>query len=191
MARNLREHILQTASELFYRQGIKSTGIDAIVKATGTAKMSLYKYFPSKDDLVLAHLRSSGDFIQAHLLEGIEARASLPKQKLLAVFEVYEEMLANPSFRGCPFINASAEFAEEAGPVQQASAEFYASFCGLLADLARQAGMADAEELSRQLAMLIAGAIVREQMQRQSGAMRTARAVAEILIERSLAGTRS
>ena len=51
MARNLKQHILQTASELFYRQGIKATGVDAIVKAAGTTKMSLYKYFPSKQDL--------------------------------------------------------------------------------------------------------------------------------------------
>ena len=164
MARNLREHILQTASELFYRQGIKATGVDTIVKATGIAKMSLYKYFPSKDDLVLAHLRKSGEFLSARILAGIEARGGQPKQKMLSVFEVFEELLASPEFRGCPFINASAEYAEEAGPVQQASVEFYQAFHGILADLARQAGVADAEQLAKQLAMLIAGAIVSEQM---------------------------
>ena len=60
MSQNLQERILQTASALFYRQGIKSTGVDAVVKAAGTTKMSLYKYFPSKDDLILAHLQKSG-----------------------------------------------------------------------------------------------------------------------------------
>jgi AcrR family transcriptional regulator len=189
MARNLREHILQTASELFYRQGIKATGVDTIVKATGIAKMSLYKYFPSKDDLVLAHLQRSREIMRAHILSGIETRTSDPKQKLLAVFEVFEELLENPSFRGCPFINASAEFAEEASPIQQAAAEFSESFRKMLAGLAQEAGIAEtnAEELSKQLSMLIAGAMVREQMQRHSKAMRTAHAAAVVLIEKSLA----
>ena len=65
MTRNLQEHILKTASELFYSQGINATGIDAIVKASGVAKMSLYKYFPSKDALVLAHLQKSGENMRA------------------------------------------------------------------------------------------------------------------------------
>ena len=95
--------------------------------------------------------------------------------------------MSNPSFRGCPFINAAAEFAEQANPIQQATADFYASFRQLLADLAKQAGIANADQLASQLSMLIAGAIVREQMQKDSGAMHTATAAAEILIEKSLA----
>ena len=186
MTRNLREHILQTASELFYSQGIKATGIDAIVKASGVAKMSLYKYFPSKDDLVLAHLQKSKETMRAYILNGLETRGGTPKQKLLAVFAVFEDLLANPGFRGCPFINASAEFAEESSPIQQTAAEFSESFRCLLADLARQADITAADELSKQLSMLIAGAMVREQMQKQSGAMRTAAAAAEILIANSL-----
>ncbi|WP_445367543.1 TetR/AcrR family transcriptional regulator [Methylomonas sp. BW4-1] len=186
MARNLQDHILQTASALFYSQGIKTTGVDAIVKAAGTTKMSLYKYFPSKDDLVLAHLSKSREAMLNRILIGMEQRASGPKQKLLAVFAVFDELSSSPEFRGCPFINASAEFAEASNPVQLAAAEFSDTFRAILADLARQAGAQDPEQLSRQLAMLISGAIVSEQMRRQSGAMRTASAAANILIEQSL-----
>lgn len=186
MARNLREHILQTASELFYRQGIKDTGIDTIVKEAGIAKMSLYKYFPSKDDLVLAYLQGKSQLLRERLLRGMEDNEKLPKDKLLAVFETFEEILASPAFRGCPFINASAEFAAEANPVQRASAEFYQSFCAMLSAQARLAGIKEADELAMQLAILISGAVVREQMQRHSAAMRTAYAAAEILIEKYL-----
>ena len=105
----------------------------------------------------------------------------------MAVFEVFAEILDNPGFRGCPFINAAAEFAEQDCPIQQASADFYEAFSKLLADLARQANMANPEMLARQLLTLIVGAIVREQVQRQSGAMQTAYQAAEILIEKSLA----
>lgn len=186
MSRNIQEHILKTASELFYSHGIKATGIDAIVKATGVAKMSLYKYFPSKDALVLAHLHSRAESLRAHILSEMETKSSQPKLQMLAIFEIFEEIASTPGFRGCPFINAAAEFAEESNPIQQASAEFYQSLCGLLAKLGNQAGMADPEELSKQLAMLITGAIIKEQIQRHSGSMRTAHMAAQVLIENSL-----
>ncbi|WP_445371760.1 TetR/AcrR family transcriptional regulator [Methylomonas sp. HW2-6] len=187
MARNLQQHILDVASELFYSQGIKTTGVDAIVKAAGTTKMSLYKYFPSKDDLVVAHLSKS----RANLQEVIEAELAQagddPQRKLLAVFDVFERLQASPAFRGCPFINASAEFAEAGSPVQLAAAEFSEGFRRLLATLAAEAGARDPDNLSKHLSMLIAGALVREQMQRGSAPMRAAREAAEILIEHACA----
>lgn len=183
MTSKLREQILQAASDLFYSQGIKATGVDAIVKTAGTTKMSLYKYFPSKDDLVLAYLRKRGEETRAWLLAGIGTKAGEPGAQLLAVFDLFEELLAIPGFRGCPFINASAEFAVEDNPVHRASIEFYESFQSLLADLARQAGMAEAETLARQLGLLISGAIVAEQMKRDSGAIAFARQAAATLIE--------
>ena len=185
MSRNLQAHILDVASDLFYRQGIKNTGVDAIVKAAGTTKMSLYKYFPSKDDLVLAHLEKSRKALRQRLFQGIEKYAE-PKGKLLAIFDVFTELQANPSFRGCPFINAAAEFAEEGSPVQQAAAEHSTSFRNLMAALARKAGILQADELAGQLAMLIAGAMSSEQIQKGSGAMSNARKAAETLIDAAL-----
>lgn len=182
MSSSLKDRILQAASELFYSQGIKSTGVDAIVKAAGTTKMSLYKYFPSKDDLVLAHLRKSSAEIRAKIVTGIDNRTHDPKEKLLAVFDVLGELLSLDDFRGCPFINASAEFALDDNPVQQASAEFYDGFRDVLADIGHRALANNPEELASQLVMLIAGAIVAEQMKRDSGAMTAARRAAEILI---------
>ena len=187
MARNLQDHILNTAADLFYSQGIKTTGIDNIVKVSGVAKMSLYKYFPSKDALVLAYLHKSGAALLASVQQGLQARAGTPEQKLLAVFDVFAEVLANPNFRGCPFINATAEYADETHPIQQAVADFYFSVTQLLADLARQTSMATPEELAKQLVVLLSGAIVIEQIQKQGQAMRTAYTAAEILIKNSLA----
>ena len=188
MSSPLREQILQTATGLFYSRGIKATGVDAIVKAAGTTKMSLYKYFPSKDDLVLAYLRERAEEMRRWLVKEIEQQGADPAGKLLAVFDVFAKLLASPDFRGCPFINASAEFAAEDDPVHRVSVEFYGSFRGLLAELARRAGAPEAEILARQLALLIAGATVSEQMQRNSGAIAVARRAAEILIDHSLRG---
>ncbi|MDD2760052.1 MAG: helix-turn-helix domain containing protein [Methylomonas sp.] len=187
MARDLQAYILDVASDLFYRQGIKNTGVDAIVKAAGTTKMSLYKYYPSKDDLVLAHLHKSREAIRELLLQGLEKQAD-PQQKLLAIFDVFADLQADPSFRGCPFINAAAEFAEQGGAVQQAAADYTKAFRKLMADLARQAGIVQADELAGQLAMLIAGAMASEQIQKGSGAMINARKAGEILIAAAQAG---
>ncbi|MGR9086753.1 MAG: TetR/AcrR family transcriptional regulator [Gammaproteobacteria bacterium] len=183
MSIGLKERILQTASELFYSQGIKATGVDAIVKAAGTTKMSLYKYFPSKDDLVLAHLQKSGTEMQARIIRGVDHRTSKPKEKLLAVFDVFAELLCIEGFRGCPFINASAEYAGDAHAVLKASADFYDGFRRSLTDIAAEAMAIKPEELASQLTLLIAGAIVTEQMKKDSGAMTTARQAAKILIE--------
>ena len=181
MARDLKTDILNVASDLFYRQGIKNTGVDAIVKTAGTTKMSLYKYFPSKDDLVLAHLQKSREAVRQHILRSIEKQND-PKEKLLAIFDVFAELQAQPSFRGCPFINAAAEFAETDGPVQRAIADYSESFRKLVAQLAQNVGIDQADELSGHLTMLITGAMASEQMQRGIGAMRSARKAAEILI---------
>lgn len=186
MARNLQDHILQTASGLFYSQGIKATGVDAVVKLAGTNKMTLYKYFPSKDDLVIAFLRKRDSDFTAWFVEQIDTGAEQPKDKLLAIFDVIGEWLEIPEFRGCAFINAAAEFPVEGNPVHQVSAEFYDRFRSYIADLAKQCGSASPESLALQLSLLIEGAIVSEQMKRHSGAAEQAKLAAQVLIESQL-----
>lgn len=183
MSNQLKDHILQTASELFYSHGIKATGIDTIVKASGIAKMSLYKYFPSKEDLVVAHLHKSAADFRSHLKAVVESRPRQPKDKLLAVFEVFTQLLSSPGFRGCPFINAVAEFADPGNPVQQCSAEFYRTFKDILSEFARQANISQTDKLSNQLIMLITGAMMAEQINPGSESMQNAYDAAVMLIE--------
>lgn len=186
MSVNLQEKILQAASELFYSQGVRATGVDAIVKAANTTKMSLYKYFPSKDDLVVAFLRKRDEDFRSWFVGQVDGKADNPKDKLLAIFDVIGEWMDIPEFRGCAFINAAAEFPLEGNPVHQVSAEFYDKFRSYIADLARQCGSKFPESLALQLSLLIEGAIVSEQMRRHSGAAEQARQAAIMLIEGSL-----
>jgi AcrR family transcriptional regulator len=186
MPTNLQEKILNVAAELFYRQGIRATGVDAIVKAANTTKMSLYKYFPSKDDLVLAFLRKRDEDFRQCFIQQVDSKADTPKDKLLAIFDVIGEWMAIPEFRGCAFINAAAEFPLEGNPVHQVSAEFYDSFRNYIADLADAAGCTEPESLALQLSLLVEGAIVSEQMKRHSGAGEYAKQAARLLIEGSL-----
>lgn len=186
MAKTLQEKILVTASELFYSQGIRATGVEAIAKAANTTKMSLYKYFPSKDALVLAFLRKRDEDFRSWFVAQVDAKAADPKDKLLAIFDVIGEWIDIPEFRGCAFINASAEFALEGNPVHQLSAEFYDKFRHYIADLAGQCGAKSPESLALQLSLLVEGAIVSEQMKRHSGAAEQGKLAAIMLIEGSL-----
>ena len=186
MASQLKDRILQAASELFYSQGIKATGVDAVVKLAGTNKMTLYKYFPSKDDLVVAFLRKRDEDFRAWFVDQVESKADQPKDKLLAIFDIIGEWMAIPEFRGCAFINAAAEFPLEGNPVHQVSAEFYDQFRAYVADLARQCGAKSPDSLAMQLSLLVEGAIVSEQMKRHSDAAAQAKQAAITLIESSL-----
>ena len=186
MAKTLQEKILIAASELFYSQGIRATGVDAIAKAANTTKMSLYKYFPSKDALVLAFLRKRDEDFRTWFVAEVDAKAAEPKDKLLAVFDVIGEWMDIPEFRGCAFINASAEFPLEGNPVHQVSAEFYDKFRNYIAGLAAQCGTKSPENLALQLSLLVEGAIVSEQMKRHSGAAEQGKQAAMMLIKGSL-----
>lgn len=179
----LQEKILQAAAELFYSQGIRATGVDAIAKAANTTKMSLYKYFPSKDELVLAFLRRRDEDFRAWFVGQVEARADTPRAKLLAIFDVIGEWMDIPEFRGCAFINAAAEFPLEGNPVHRVSAEFYDHFRSYIADLAGQCGAKSPQSLALQLSLLVEGAIVSEQMKRHSGAAEQAKQAAIVLID--------
>jgi AcrR family transcriptional regulator len=182
----LKDKILQAASELFYSRGVRATGVDAIAKAANTTKMSLYKYFLSKDELVVAFLRKRDEDFTAWFVEQVDGKADNPKAKLLAIFDVISEWMDIPEFRGCAFINAAAEFPLEGNPVHQVSAEFYDKFRSYIAYLARQYGSTQPESLAVQLSLLIEGAIVSEQMKRHSGAAEQAKQAAIMLIEGSL-----
>ncbi|WP_347989518.1 TetR/AcrR family transcriptional regulator [Methylomonas sp. AM2-LC] len=183
MAKNLHQRLLDAASELFYSQGIQATGIEAIVKHAGTNKMTLYKYFPSKQDLVIAFLRKRDTDFTQWFVENINHKADLPKDKLLAIFEVIEEWMAIPAFRGCAFINATTEFPLEANPVHQLSTEFYDKFKNYISGLAAECGIAQADNLAMQITLLVEGCIVSEQMKHHSGSTHHARQAATILID--------
>lgn len=183
---NARERILQAATELFSTQGIRATGVDSIVKSANTTKMSLYKHFSSKEALIVAYLQNRDAEFWTWFVEQVERKARTPKDKLLAIFDVHGECLANPDFQGCPFINASAEFPDQRHAVHQVSTAFYRKFRSYMTDLAGQAGARFPERLAGQLCALFEGAIVSEQLQRHSGAADDAKLAAVLLIENGI-----
>lgn len=183
MAADMRERILAAASGLFQANGINATGVDTIVAEAGIAKMTLYKYFPAKEDLVLEVIRRrSGEFSE-WLTRRLESTASNPSEKLQQLFDAVEDWLADPQCSGLPFIKAIAEFPQQESAVNRLSVELSREFREYITGLARNAGVRVPDALGLQLAMLIEGAVLSEQLSKNSGALEHARQAARILIE--------
>lgn len=112
-----RRRLLDTATRLFYAEGIHAVGIDRIIAEAGVAKATFYNHFPSKDDLVLAYVEEQDRL-------GRAAVAALPKQPprkmIAAIMGRISEAAVAGDYRGCPFLNAAAEYPDPAGPVRRA-----------------------------------------------------------------------
>jgi AcrR family transcriptional regulator len=179
-----RDRILDAAYPLFSRSGIRAVGVDKIVDAAGVAKMTLYRNFPSKDDLALAFLEMREErWTRAWLWDEIRERAEAPGDRLLAIFDVFGEWFERDDFEGCSFINVLLEVDEAEDPVRQASAQHLANIRALIQELARDAGIEDPDAFSRQWHILMKGSIVAAGEGDQDAARR-ARELGTLLLER-------
>jgi AcrR family transcriptional regulator len=179
-----RERILDTAYELFSRHGIRAVGIDRIIATSGVAKMSLYRHFNSKEELVLAFLRERE---RRWTMEWLHAESSSRgddgASRLLAIFDVFDEWFQDPDFEGCSFVNVLLEFDDKGHPIRKASTEHLATIRGLVREFAEQAGVADPDAVSRQWHILMKGSIVSAGWGDRQAARR-AQALGRLLLER-------
>ena len=158
-----RDRILDTAYELFSTHGTRAVGVDRIIAEAGTAKMTLYRNFASKDELIVAFLAAREQrWTRGWLQAEVERRASAPRERLLAVFDVFGEWFAREDFEGCSFINVMLEVADPEHPVHQASVKHLTAIRAYVADLAEQAGVPaeEADGFARQWHILMKGSIV-------------------------------
>jgi AcrR family transcriptional regulator len=176
-----RERLLAAADELFYAEGVQSVGIDRIIAHAGVAKASLYNVFGSKEALVSAYLESRHRSTLERLKVAI-ARHRDPRKRLLAVFEAQGELFAEPGFRGCAIVTATAETAD-GSIIDKAAEDYRAEMLALLTDLAHEAGVASPARLARQLQLVYDGAGVAARMDHDPSIARSARAAAEALLD--------
>ena len=156
-----RERILETAYDLFSRHGIRAVGVDTIIATSGVAKMSLYRHFASKDELVLEFLQErERRWTEQWLRAEVEARAEDGAGRLLAIFDVFGEWFQQEDFEGCSFINVLLEFDQADHPLRLACAMHLKNIRGMLSDFAAQAGASDPEALAATWHLLMKGSIV-------------------------------
>jgi AcrR family transcriptional regulator len=169
------ERILQTADQLFYGQGLRAAGVDTIAAQIGISKRTLYNYFPSKDDLIVAYLQRR--------LRLVPTSNKPPAQQILDDFTRLEHALSSESFRGCAFVNAVAELKDPGHAANEIALAFKEMRRQWFRELLLRANVADPDNLSLQLILLVDGAIAAALVRRNAGVARAARAAARVLLE--------
>jgi AcrR family transcriptional regulator len=181
----VRERLLASADRLFYEHGVHVVGIDWVLADSGVSKASLYKHFPSKDELVRAYLEGRQERRARRWARHLEAAGDDPRARLLAIFASAAEAQAEPGYRGCAFQRAAAESeAGEAG--RTVTAAFRAAHLEQLTAIAVDAGVADPEALARRLSLLYDGAAAAGYLDAESIALTDARALAELAVDAAL-----
>jgi AcrR family transcriptional regulator len=178
-----RDRILDTASLLFYREGIHAVGVDAIIAQSGVAKMTFYRHFKSKEMLVVAFLRRRDERWRRWLAETVARLAPTPRERPLAIFDALAERFAAPDYRGCAFINATAEVADRQSPVYQAVVEHKHAVQEYVCCLLAAAQVDEPTVLAAQFMVLIDGALVAGYREGPAAA-HAARVIAATLIAR-------
>jgi AcrR family transcriptional regulator len=158
---NAREQIDWAAYELFSRYGVHAVGVDTLAARAGVAKRTLYKYYPSKNELVLAFLRRREEvWTRSWLQGGVERAAVTPAQRLLAIFDVFDEWFRREDFEACSFIKVLLEHAESGHPLRKASQRHIDTLRLFIRSLAVEAKVPHHEEFAKQWQILMMGSIV-------------------------------
>jgi len=154
-----RERIVEAAADLFYAHGLRAVSADKIIERAGITKVTFYRHFPSKDDLIVAYLERRAAWERGAVLGASEAAHGNVDETIRLVSEGIGREACTPGFRGCPFINAAAEYADADHPVRKVVDEHRAWFRSMLQKLTASIGIDD-PTVAEELMMLRDGAMV-------------------------------
>jgi AcrR family transcriptional regulator len=158
--RPVRERILETSYELFSQRGIRAVGVDELIERAGVAKASLYRHFPSKDDLVVAFLeRREQHWTNGWVEKEARRRASSPEKQLLAIFDAFDEWFHREDFEACSFINVMLELGPR-HPAGSASVRHLENIRSIVRGLAEEAGLRDPGSFAHSWHILMKGSII-------------------------------
>lgn len=182
----IQEKILNAATELFYEKGLQAVGVDEIVLQAGIAKMTLYKYFLSKDQLILAVMQRNEDLWWNWFSKELRRRTKIPARQLLIIFDILADCFAQKDYKGEPFVKARICVAEKMYPIFLTSENFQNQLHELIFDIATLAKIPKASQLADQFILLIIGANFLtnvEDSQLSKEAIRNAKRIATVLIK--------
>lgn len=180
-----RDRILRTASALFHRRSIHTVGIDRIIAESGVAKMTFYKHFPSKAQLISTYLQGQTDAWLGMLMTATDRMGLQPVDRVLAIFDALEGPFLNHPFRGCPFVKGLSEFGPDtdAPEIQIMIDSYFSRLNDLVTDLLKPLGLRDPDMAGRQILALIQGSIVMAQATSDPGIAAACRNAAKTLLK--------
>ncbi|WP_144138048.1 TetR/AcrR family transcriptional regulator [Paraburkholderia sp. BCC1884] len=151
------QYLLRAAEELFYREGVRMVGVDAVVERAGVNKMSLYRQFSSKDDLILAYLARKDEQFFGYVEKSFAKHPGEPAKQLQQYFDDLALRAAIDDYRGCPFVNIAVEFPDAAHPARQFVFRNKERLLARLVELTTAAGANDPKGLADALGLMIEG----------------------------------
>lgn len=153
-----RHRLIATADRLFYQEGARAVGIDRVLAESGVAKMSLYRHFRSKDELIAACLEQRNEDYWKWFDGVVAEHPGDPREQLRALFRAMAERSAKPGYHGCPFLNTAHDFIAPENPAHKVSVRHKATLLSRLTNICKKIGAKDPESLARQFVLLINGA---------------------------------
>lgn len=177
-----RNQLVETAERLFYREGFYATGIDRVIAEADVARMTLYKHFRSKDELVLATLERREQVYWQRLESAAERARSENRSALMAVFEAHGRWLKGKGRHGCLFLKALGEYASHSPSIAEAAARHKRRLIGFLKELANAEDVPESLHLAQSLCMLLEGATAYAQILPPETATEQAQRAAETLL---------
>ncbi len=182
------EQLLDAAERLFYRDGIRAISVDAVVERAGVNKMSVYRQFSSKDDLVVAYLTRMDERFRERVEASFAKHPGDAAKGLVQGITDLVDRASRPDYRGCPFVNVACEFADREHPARVSVARNKAYLIGRLLALSEASGAADPQSLADSLALLIEGIYASSQTFGPGcGPMRSAPRTAQTLVRAACA----
>ncbi|GJL64853.1 MAG: TetR family transcriptional regulator [Nitrospirales bacterium] len=181
-----KEQLLETALELFAKNGIHATGVDSIAEQSGVTKRTLYAYFGSKDELILTVLQHYDGLARKEFMRRVETGGKTPRARLLAIFDFAQRWFQQKNFYGCLFINTIGEYSHPDTPIRQICKEYKKLVKGYIWELCEQAGASNPRELAEELALLLEGATVTAQVSQNPKTAQIAKRAASALIEKAI-----
>jgi len=157
---SMHERIIEAAADLFYTQGIRAVSAEKIIARVGITKVTFYRHFPTKDDLIVAYLERRAKWERDAVAAARQAAGGNVSEVFHIVAEGIGAESCSPGFRGCPFINAAAEYADAEHPVRQVVDTHRRWFKGAIEEMLQEIGVTDVSDVADQLVMLRDGAMV-------------------------------
>lgn len=181
------ERVFEVAADLFYRQSIRAVGVETIVKQAGVAKISLYRSFESKDDLIVAYLENRNADYWRRVDRIMAVKLDDPRAQLRALVGYVAGRAATPGYRGCPFINYASEFPEATHPGHRIVDQNKREMRRRLVGLSKAIGAPRPAQLADALFLLIEGAYASSQtLGGRNGPAATLPWAADALVDRQL-----
>ncbi|KMU97771.1 MULTISPECIES: TetR/AcrR family transcriptional regulator [Pseudomonas] len=177
-----REKILATAEKLIYENGIHATGMDLLVKTSGVARKSIYRYFANKDDVAAAALNARDIRWMTWFRSECE-KAQTPEARILGIFDALKSWFESDGFRGCAFINTAGEVGNADDPVRQIAKLHKQKLLDYTLELTSELGVNDPTGLAKQLLLIIEGTITVAHVMGDHTALDSAREIAKVLLK--------